>query len=242
MLKDSHYENPQSLLDECLIVLDLKDQDLCQKQRDIEALKKKVADLEVKLKEKDVQIKSIYSISVQTEEDKALATDASSATNAFSTTDDTVKSSTDRASAAPQKSKGKQNKQIPKKFSFKSSSVPKNSSSSTNISAQDYKYSTCPWFTEKRKLKKESKKKWVHKKAFSEPRKMKQIWVIKGTLAHSEVLITKELREMFWNQKSKEKKKRVQKFDNGGCSPTVQRYHQVSVSKPKFIWVPKTFN
>ena len=67
---------------------------------------------------------------------------------------------------------------------------------------------------------------------------MKQVWVVKGTLAHTEVLITKDIRKMN-NQKSKKKKRRVQKLEDDGYPFSGQRSHQVSVSKPNFIWVPK---
>ena len=72
---------------------------------------------------------------------------------------------------------------------------------------------------------------WVHKKAFSKPRKMKQVWVIKGTLAQSEVLINNEVRKINQNQKSYKEKRRLQNSD--------QRSHQVSFLTPKFKWVPK---
>ncbi|KAL4588995.1 hypothetical protein LXL04_001896 [Taraxacum kok-saghyz] len=55
---------------------------------------------------------------------------------------------------------------------------------------------------------------------------MKQVWVIKGTLAQSEVLITKEAGEMFWNLKSKGKRRKVQKSENDVRSSTDQRYLQ----------------
>ena len=80
---------------------------------------------------------------------------------------------------------------------------------------------------------------WVNKKAFPEPRRMKQVWVVKNTCAQPEVLITNEVRKMNQNKKSKEKKRRLQKFKDGGGSSTDQRYHEVSVSKPMFLWVPK---
>ena len=272
-----HYQNPESLYKEFMAVVDLKDEDLCQKQEEIRDLKKKVSDLEEKLAEKESQKKCFSSMSVQTEEEEV--SEISSSENPISDTDglltdrfsrhtdkvsapnDTrfVKHSTDRASAAPQKSKGKQNRKISKKSAFKSSSVPKTPSVAkkmsktpsvrqTHFSGQDFKSSVCPWFIcpfmskskySKKKQKSKTKKVWVERKAYPKLRKMKQIWVIKGTSIKSEVLITKEVREMSWNQKSKEKKIRVQKLENGGSSPTDQRYHQVSVSKLNLIWVPK---
>ena len=126
--------------------------------------------------------------------------------------------------------------------------VPKTSERPTNFSAQDFRSSVCPRsinsfkhkssYIKKRKQKKELKKVWVQKKASPEPKRIKQVWVIKGTFAQSEMLITKELREMSWNHKSKGKKRRVQKYEDNGC-PTDQRFLQVSVSQPSFIWVPK---
>ena len=245
MLKDSHYENPQSLLDECLVVLDLKDLDLRQKQRDIEALKKKVADLEEKLTEKDVQKKCFSCINVQTEKtnnatvaDDASVTDEASATDVSSTTDDTIKSSTDKASDAPQRLKVKPKQKVSNKYVFnpssvpKTPSVPKSSSKQTNFSAEGFRSLVCPWFIRpfmskskcsKKKQKTKTKKVWVEKKASPELRKMKQVWVIKGTSLQSEVLKTKEVREMIWYQKSKGKRRRVQKSEDGVCSSTDQR-------------------
>ena len=218
-------------------------------------------------------------MSVQTEEEEEVSEISSSEnlnsdtdvslthTEVVSASDDTkfVKHATNRASAAPQKSKGKQNRKISKKSAFKSSSVPKTpsvakkmpkipsvpktSSKQTIFSAQDFRHSVSPWFTNsfksrssytnKRMQKKKLKKVWVQKKVYPEPRKMKQVWVIKDTLAQSEVLITKEAGEMFWNQKSKGKRRKVQKSENDVRSSTNQRYLQVSVSKPNLVWIPK---
>ncbi|KAL4555978.1 hypothetical protein LXL04_038612 [Taraxacum kok-saghyz] len=64
------YNSPKRLLDECMKAIDLKDQDLCQKQEEIEDLKKKISDLEEKLAEKETQKKCFSSMSVQTEEEE----------------------------------------------------------------------------------------------------------------------------------------------------------------------------
>ena len=171
-------------------------------------------------------------MSVQTEEEEvseiSFSRNPSSHTEEASATDDTkfVKST--------EKSKGKQIQKI--------RSVPKTSSKQTIFSAQDFRSSVCPWFIcpfmskskySKKKQHSKTKKMLVQKKTSSEPRKMKQVWVVKSTFAQSEMLITKEL---------KRKKRRVQKFEDNVYSPTDERYLQVSVSKPKFIWVPKIVN
>ncbi|KAL4573342.1 hypothetical protein LXL04_020143 [Taraxacum kok-saghyz] len=266
-----HYQNPESFFKEFMTVVDLKDEDLCQEQEEIQCLKKKVSDLEEKLAEKETQKKCFSCMSVQTEDEEVseilssenpnsdtggLLTDRFSLhTDKVSATDDTrfVKHATGKAADAPQKPKGKQIRKISKKSVFQSSSmsktpsvankmpktpsVPKTSSKQTIFSAQDFRSAVCPLFinsfkhksscTKKRKQMKELKKVWVQKKASPEPKRIKQVWVIKGKFAQSEMLITEELREMFWNQKSKRKKRRVQKFEDGVYSPTNQRYHQV---------------
>ncbi|KAL4573895.1 hypothetical protein LXL04_020716 [Taraxacum kok-saghyz] len=138
-----------------------------------------------------------------------------------SATDDTrfVKHATDKAAAAPQKPKGKQNRKIPKKSAFKSSSVPKTPSMSktskrpTNFSAHDFRSSL--------------KKMWVQKKASPEPRKIKQVWIVKCTSIYSDVKTTKEVKEKFQNQKFQNEKRRIHK--------SYQRYHQAYYPSVKFM-------
>ena len=166
-----HYRNPESFFKEFMAVINLKDQDLCQKQEEIKDLKKKISDLEEELAEKETEKKCYSSIIVQTDEEEVSKNSSSripsSHTDEFHTnteeshseeasaTDDTrfVKSSTD-------KPKGKQNRKVSKKSAFKSSSVPKTpsvakkmpktplvpktSESPTNFIAQDFRSSVCP--------------------------------------------------------------------------------------------------
>ena len=71
-LEYRHYYNPESLYKEFMAVVDLKNQDLCQKQEEIEDLKMKISDLEEELAEKETQKKCFSSISGQTEKEEVL--------------------------------------------------------------------------------------------------------------------------------------------------------------------------
>ena len=257
MLKDSHYENPQSLLDECLVVLDLKDLDLLQKQRDIEALKKKVTDLEEKLKEKEVQRKSFSFISVQTEEE--ITSEISSSRNPNSNTDEALvtdfRSQAEETLAADRSHPEKLH--ASRQNHLKKPSLKRRTPSKPFRSAQDAEHSEgCQWFrsvfkslsknTKRKKQQTKSKRVWVEKKLSSEPRRIKQIWVVKESSAHLEAKPIKDVRSVHRNQKYLREKMKVQKPQTNGCFNlqnflTNQRSQQVSICKPKFFWVPKNF-